>query len=251
MAYREPPLRPPVVSRRLVADDAFRWLKLLLGLPMLGGALFLMWNGKWNSLECTNTACVVRYEYLLRSTDALPFDATRPPEVVVLPAKVGKSGEGKKLVLRYTSGVEVELARDFGTGVEAHAARWRAYVLRPVGTFSLQQPHSVFPVVLAGVMGWLGLLMALDALTLLGWRRIRSDGQRHLLSVDRVILGVPVKRETFRVTAATTVGRAPFSPRNERIAWLTLETPGAPPQRLPMLDRPRARTVVEEMLANA
>jgi hypothetical protein len=98
-------------------------------------------------------------------------------------------------------------------------------------------------------IGLAGLLMSLDGLTILGWRRVGTDGDRRILTIDRVILGLRVKRESFPIAAATTVGRIQLEPTNPHFYWLTLESPGSPPQRLPLLDRPRSRALVEALLA--
>lgn len=249
MAYRQSAARGGGVSRRLVVDDAFRWPKIVLGLVMLALGAFYLWTATWNSLECTGASCVLRQDHLLRGSEAFPFDTRNPPAVVVGPAKVGKNGQGKRLVLHYQSGADVELARDWGDGVEAKATRLRAYFATPRGSFALEQPHDLFLVgVMVFVVG-LGLLMLFDGLTLLGWRRVATDGERKLLTVDWLVVGLRVKRETFPITPRTSVGRVPFRPGNDRIAWLTLEEAGAPAQRLPLLDRPKSRALIEEMLA--
>jgi hypothetical protein len=215
---------------------------------MVALGAFFLWEGTWNCLECAGAACVLRQEHVLREATEFPFDARRAPAVVVEPAKVGKNGQGKRLVLRYPTG-DVELARDWGDGVEANATRLRAHFAAPRGTLSLHQPHSALPVVMMVFLASLGLLMLLDGLTLLGWRRVGTDEEGRNLRIDRVIAGLRVKRESFPITAATILGRAQVRPGNEHFYWLTLETPGAAPQRLPLLDRPKSRTVVEEMLA--
>jgi len=249
--YRESPPRALAVSRRFAAEDSFRWLKLVLGPALLGMAVFFLWTGTWNTLECTGAACVLRQEHLLREDQQFPFDARHPPAVVVEAARVGKNGQGKRLVLRYPNGGDVELARDWGSGVEANATRLRAYLADPRGTFSLRQPHDLFWVGLMVFVACLGLLILLDGLTLLGWRRVGADGDRRIVTVDRVLFGLRVKRETFPITARTTVGRAQVNPDNPHFYWLTLEAPGAPPQRLPLLDRPKTRALVEELLATS
>ncbi len=248
MTYREAPARSPVVSRRLVAEDPFRWLKLLLGLSMLVGALFLVWTRKWSALDCANEACVVRQEYRLRAAKEFSFNARSPPAVVVEPTRMGKGGVGKRLVLRYSGGVQVELARDRGPGVEADAARLRSYLQHPKGSFSLGEDHDLHWVGFEVFLALLGLLMSLDGMTLGVWQRIRSDSVRHVVTIDRVIIGLRVRRVTYPVTRATTVGRAQVTPGNEHFYWLTLVDPGAPSRRLPILDRPKARAIVEEVL---
>lgn len=249
MAYREPAPRGEAVSRRLASDDSFRWSKLALGAGLLGVSLFFVWSATYNSLECAREVCVLRQDHLLRPTEQFSFDARHPPaQVVVAPATVGKNGRGKKLVLRYPQG-DIELARDWGEGVEANATRLRAHFADPRGNFSLGQSHEHF---FAGFMlfvALLGLLVLLDGLTLAGWRRVGADGDRRILTIDRFIFGLRVTRETFAITPTTSLGREQMSPTNPHYYWLTLEQPGAKPTRLPLLDRPKARAVVEALLA--
>ena len=101
MAYREAAARRGGVSRRLVVVVAFRWLKIAVGLAMLGLGVFFLWTGTWNSLACDGASCVLSQEHVLRGSTAFPFDARNPPGVVVEPAKMGKNGQGKRLVLRF------------------------------------------------------------------------------------------------------------------------------------------------------
>lgn len=249
MVYREAPPRGAPKARRLAAEDSFRWPKILLGIAMVALGSFFLWEGTWSSLECNGAACVLRQEHVLRAAGEFPFDARSAPAVVVEPAKIGKNGQGKRLLLRYPTGVEVELARDWGDGVEADARRVRAHFAAPRGTLSVRRPHSAFPVVSMAILASLGWLMLLDGLTLLGWRRVSLDEARRNLRIDRIIVGLRVKRESFPVLGGATVGRVQLRPDNPHFYWLTLESPGAPPQRLPLLDRPKARALVEEMIA--
>jgi hypothetical protein len=245
------PPRKGARVRRLTADDSFRWPKVVLGLAFLAFGSFWLWSAHSNALACANEACVVEQRHVLRAPRAFPFDARRPPTVVVERASLGRSGTGKRLLLRYADGSEVELARDRGAGVESQATRLRAHLANPRGSYSLEQPDQSFWVGVSVFLALFGLLMALDGLTLLGWRRLHLDGRSHVLTIDWLIFGLRVKRATFSVSSGTTLGRIPIAPNNPRQFWLALEDPGAPPRRLPLLDRPRSRAILEALLASS
>lgn len=241
----------PMVTRRLVTEDAFRALKLLFGLVLLGSGSFWLWTGHSNALACVDTSCVVEQHYALRGTKRFSFDARRPPAVVVGRARVGRSDQGKRVVLRYEDGSEVELARGLGAQVEAQATELRAYLAHPRGAFSLRQPDPVVIVAAVTLASGFGLLLSLDGLGLAGWHRLGLDRERRVLAIDRVVFGVRAKRQTFAISPATSVGRAALSPRAPHLFWLTLDTPGRPSQVLPFRDRPKARAMLERMLAGS
>ncbi len=240
-----------MLTRRLVTDDAFRALKLLFGLVLFAAGSFWLWTGHSNALACVDTSCVVEQHYALRGTMRYAFDARRPPAVVVGRARVGRSDQGKRVVLRYKNGSEVELARGWGEQVDAQAAQLRAYLADPRGAFSLRQPDPVFVVAAVTLASAFGLLLLLDGLGLAGWHRLGLDRERRVLAIDRVVFGVRVKRQTFAISPATSVGRAALAPRAPHLFWLTLDAAGSPSQVLPFRDRPKARAMLERMLAGS
>ncbi len=238
----------PLVSRRLVAPDPFRWWKIVLGSPFFFVSCYFLWVTSWNGLVCHDERCVVRQDFVLRSTEEFPFDARNPPLVVVGDATVGKYGKGRKLVLRYPTG-DVALMRGWPHLVEAEATRLRSYLAAPRGTYALRQPREPFPPIMTACIALFGLLMLLDGSTLGGWRRVRGNPERGLLEIDRFILGVRVKREQHAVSPRTTLGRMVLRADQPRVAALTLEDPDAPPRKLGVRDTPKTRTILEEVLA--
>lgn len=94
-------------------------------------------------------------------------------------------------------------------------------------------------------------LMTLDGASLLVWRRVHADPTHHTVLIDRVILGVRVKRWTFAVTKATTLGRIQAQPHNPHFFWLAFEDPHGNPRRLPVRDLPQARAVLGQALEAA
>lgn len=248
MTYRTPaePARPLVV-RRLPSGDAFRWLKILLGAVLCGGAITFAWLGTYSSVRCVDARCALVQESLLRPTREYPIEPASPPPIALEPATVGKSGRGLRLVLRYPSG-SVEILRDYPTAAEAEERRLRAYLADPRGQLVMGGFRSAAAYPFVGFLCLLGLLMFLDGVKVLLWHRLRADPRNRRLTLETILLGAPVRSRSFGVLPATRVGSMPLRP-DLRVHVLTLEAPGQPVQRLPIFDRPTTRPLVEEMVA--
>ena len=185
-----------VVVRRIPSGDSFRWLKLVLGVLFVVGATIAAWVGTWSSVRCVDDRCAVVQWKMLRGAREYPFDPRSAPPIVLEPARVGKSGTGLRLLLRYPSG-DVEILRDWPSQTEAEARRMRAYFADPRGALLVEGKRDVGPYLLVGILGLLGLLMALDGAKVLVWHRLRADPraqgfQFELLGADGELARTPV-----------------------------------------------------------
>lgn len=241
-----------VVVRRIPSGDSFRWFKLVLGVLFVVGATIAAWVGTWSSVRCVDDRCAVVQWKMLRGAREYPFDPRSAPPIVLEPARVGKSGTGLRLLLRYPSG-DVEILRDWPSQTEAEARRMRAYFADPRGALLVEGKRDIGPYLLVGILGLLGLLMALDGAKVLVWHRLRADPRAHTVTLETMVLGATVARRAFAVSAATRVGTAPARPegRRVRLEVLTLEEPEKEPRELPIYARDATRPVVEAMVEAA
>ena len=107
------------------------------------------------------------------------------------------------------------------------------------------------PLTFIGMVTLVGLVPLLHGLGLWEWHRAHVTAGRSTLTIDTMFLGIRLRRETFPLSNATTLGPSRGAPEIGRRVFLSLRSPNAPPLELPVFDSPRTRAMLEAILGSA